>query len=152
MRAWFIVLLVSVWFAAGLRSAAEEQTQEPPYDTAISATQALDIAEAAFRQYFQTHEGPRFILLFGADPSPEFLKRFADSKVPVRACSDEGKPKGHVCVWVSKITRVTDTTVTAKVGFRGGEISGGGFTYEMELKAGKWTVTRERRENPTSPI
>lgn len=129
---------------------ADDKTPPPPYDKSISDAEALDIAEATFRYQFQKNASGAqqkaeayFLSLFAKDPSPEFLKRFAQHKPPVQKGS-EFKVGNGLAFRVITIKRVSETKVEVSGGYYEGNLSSSGNSYFVEKKDGKWVVTGER--------
>jgi hypothetical protein len=107
----------------------------------------LDIAEATFRYQFQKNASGAqqkaaayYLSLFEKDPSPEFLKRFAQHKPPVRKGS-EFKVGNGLAFRVITIKRVSETKVEVSGGYYEGDLSSSGNSYFVEKKDGKWVVT-----------
>jgi hypothetical protein len=136
-----------VGFQVGSLAFADEKQEPPPYDKSISDTEALDIAEATFRYQFehnasgaQQKANAYFISLFKKDPSPDFLKRFANNKPQVKNGS-EFKIGNGLAFRVGTIKRVSKTKVEVSGGYYEAGLSSSGNTYFVEKKDGKWTVT-----------
>lgn len=114
----------------------------------VPIQEALDIAETTFRYQFkdnasgQQQKAPAYFLsLFGKDPTPEFLKRFAGHKPPIRKGSEFEIMKGIEFI-VTRIKRVTKDKVEVSGGYYASGLSASGNTYVLEKKNGKWTVTK----------
>jgi glyoxylase-like metal-dependent hydrolase (beta-lactamase superfamily II) len=114
----------------------------------VPIQEAFDIAEITFRYQFkdnasgQQQKAPAYFLsLFGKDPTPEFLKRFAGHKPPVRKGSEFEIMKGLKFI-VTRIKRVTRNKVEVSGGYYEAGLSSSGNTYVLEKKNGKWTVTK----------
>jgi len=115
----------------------------------VPIQEALDIAETTFRYQFennvsgQQQKAPAYFLsLFGKDPAPEFLKRFAGHKPPVRKGSEFEIFKG-IKFSVTLIKRVTRDKVEVSGGYYEAGLSASGNTYVLEKKNGRWTVTKK---------
>lgn len=114
----------------------------------ISTQQDLDIAETTFRYQFKNNASGQkeeasayFLSLFGKDPTPEFLKRFAGHKPPVRNGSEFGIGKG-LKFSVMGIKWVTQDKVEVSGGYYEAGLSSSENTYVLEKKNDMWTVTK----------
>lgn len=121
---------------------------------AAHSEQEDDIREAVFRYQFdhnasgQQKRAQFYYLAVGkkqADPTDEFMKRFADHHPPVRKVS-EWKPKGRpgLVFRVSSIKWISDTKVEAEGGYYEGLLSSSGNTYIVVKRQGKWKVVHDR--------
>jgi hypothetical protein len=130
-------------------------------------SQTDDIREAVFRWQFdhnasgQQKKAQAYFLGVDdkdADPTDEFMKRFADHKPPVRkasACSaDAGKgvrdkktgEKGLI-FRVRKIEWKSDTEVAVKGGYYEAGLSASSNTYTVKKEKGKWKVTNDKMDS-----
>ncbi len=141
----FFIILIACVVGCSTYTTEDDETR-PPYDATITDNQALDIAEATFRYQFEHNVSGKnqktyYLLLFGKDPSPEFLARFKDNQPPVRKGSDF--TEGEIKFKVVDIERISDTKVKVYGGYYEGNVSASGSNYNVELKDGKWIVTGE---------
>ncbi len=143
------VMLLSLFFAS-LAPAAEKGGKPPSYDSSITQTQMLDIAEATFRHQFthnasgqQQKSSAYCLTLFGKDPDAGFLARFKDHKPPVQKGSEFVEGKG-LKFHISKIKRISASKVEVSGGYYEGGLSSSGNTYLLELKDGKWIVAEDK--------
>ena len=96
-----------------------------------------------------------FMALDGADPSDEFLKRFADHKPVVKKKSqgvvhlgefkDKKTGEKGLVFGLGTIKWVSDTEVEITGGYYEAGLSASGNTYFLKKEKGKWTVTKEVR-------
>jgi len=139
------MVLVILLFGAYPVMAASEEKMPPPYDKTISNTQALDIVESVCREYFGKPQlstnAAYFLYLFGKDPSPEFLNRFAAQAPSVKKGTEFARGLG-LKLYVMSIKRISDAKVEVPCSWtKGRSEEGGGFTSIVEFKEGKWVVT-----------
>jgi hypothetical protein len=146
MKRLIVPLLITILAGTAGKAAAA------PYDATITKAQALDIAEAVFRHQFarnvatQEPKTPAYFLgLFGKDPSPEFLSRFKNHKPPVKKQAEFVMGSG-LKFFVDRIKRVSKTKVEVSGGYFEGLMSASRNTFTVELKNGKWIVTRDKLE------
>jgi hypothetical protein len=144
-----ILLLISLISSFG-RAGAQEIQVKQPYDSTITATQALNIAETTFRYQFghnesgQQQKAPAYFLsLFGKDPTPEFLDRFKNNKPPVQKGSQFAIGKG-LKFRVDSIKRVSGTKVEVIGGYEEAGLSASLNSYFVELRNDKWIVTGDK--------
>jgi hypothetical protein len=90
-----------------------------------------------------------------ADPSDEFMKRFAGHNPPVRKLSecsigpfdgvvDKRTHKVGLKFRVSSITWISATEAEATGGYFEGGLSASGNTYTVKKVHGKWRVTKDK--------
>jgi len=123
-----------------------------------------DIQEAVFRYMFMHHKASAerlgvkaYYLSLGeneADPSDEFMKRFADNKPPVKKQSEAQADaatgvkdrstgeRGYV-LRIEKIKWVNDTEVEAEGGYYSSGVSASGNTYYLKKQDGRWIVAKD---------
>ncbi len=124
-------------------------------------TQEEDIREAVFRHQFdhnasgQQKSAHAYCLAVGdkdADPSEDFLKRFAHHKPPVRKASacritasgeviDNHTGKRGLLFRVENIRWISDTEVAVDGGYSEGNVSSSDNTYTVRKQNGRWEVT-----------
>jgi hypothetical protein len=120
-----------------------------------------DIHEALFRHQFahqsQTN-GVRFLSVgeTGNDPSDQFLKRFADSKIPVRkvsACKhtphngvpvDKKKGVAGMIYSIGAIKWISDTEVETHGGCYMSKLGSDWNSYTLKKENGAWKVIKEK--------
>ena len=134
----------------------------------LSAQATQDVQEAAFRHLFaganpqMTHclvvpgpvGGPQ-----SADPSPEFLARFADLKTPVKNRSGcNGKAADGIGVAdtvtgalamffsVGPVTCSSDTECELEAGYYAAPTAAASWIYDLQKKDGTWVVTGEHMQ------
>ena len=152
MKSTATLFLLFAFASLGLGAADGRQSQED------------DIREAAFRWQFdhnvsgQQKKAKVYFLAVGeksADPSDEFIKRFADNKPPVRKRSEcsadpgkgvlDKKTGGQGLMFlVTSIKWNSDTEVEVKGGYYESGRSASGNTYTLKKEKGKWKVTNDK--------
>ena len=135
----------------------------------ISSSDHDDIAEAVLRHMFRPEPFERevshavnqihkvYFVAFAdsADPSPEFIKRFDDLKLPVKPLStgewrrmfiyDKATGERGAAFYIEKITMHGRRTAEVKAALHpGGGLSASGLVYRVVQKNGKWVVIGER--------
>ena len=131
-----------------------------------SPAEIEDIQETVFRHQFGDDSSTRpspFGVYFlsvtdkhgkGADPSAEFLERFAGGKVRVvgvshrKASAEKGvhdTKTGELGLIysVDKIRWISKNEVEVTGGYYGAGLAASGNTYTLEKKAGKWVVVKD---------
>ncbi len=121
-----------------------------------------DIREAVFRYQFehnasgQQKQAAVYCLSIGenADPSDEFMRRFAEYKTPVRKRSecdvgrlgvvDKNTHKRGLVFRVDSMNWISGTEVEARGGYFEGGLSASGNTYTVRKRLGKWGVTEDK--------
>jgi hypothetical protein len=126
-------------------------------------SQEDDIREAVFRHQFEHNASGQqksahdYFLAIGeknADPSDEFMKRFAHNKPPVRkasACRGDSSGwivnkrtgKHGLLFRVASITWISDTEVKVWGGYDEANLSSSGNTYTVNKENGQWKVTND---------
>lgn len=133
-------------------------------DDAGRKAQEDDIREAVFRQSFSEHKNETvfFIGIQSAekraspDPSDEFLKRFADTKLKIRKESQAGESRiGEVAdpdnggsavrLFIGTITWDSDTDVSVKGGHYKNPLDASGSTYTLKKGNDGWKVVKVER-------
>ena len=117
-----------------------------------------DIREALFRhQFAQQTNGIRFLSLGekGDDPSDQFLKRFANSKLPVRKVSsckhvpntgvpiDKKTGASGIIYSINTIKWISDTEVEAKGSCHMANEGAEAYIYALKKDKGVWRVIKE---------
>jgi len=135
----------------------------------IVTTDHDDIAEAVFRHMCQpepveedvSHNVNQihkvYFFAFGdsADPTPEFMSRFSDFKVPVKPLSagvwremfvyDRVSGERGAAFYIEKVTMLgRDKAEVEAVLHPGGGLSASGPVYRISRRSGKWIVTGEK--------
>ena len=129
------------------------------------ATQTDDIRETVFRYQFPKNVRDDSIVLFisvydsttkkRSDPSPEFMKRFAQHRPRVlkasgaatdpQQCVIDPKTGKKSVIWeVGEIVWKSENEVEVSGGYAGGPFSGSWSTYFLRKKNGQWAVERDR--------
>lgn len=127
------------------------------------SSQEDDVREAVFRYQFdhnasgQQRSAHAYCLALGdkdADPSEDFIKRFAHNKPPVRKASachiasssallDSRTGKSALLFRITKITRISDTEFRVNGGYYEGNMSSSGNNYTVRKEGGGWSVTED---------
>ena len=120
-----------------------------------------DIREAVFRYQFEHNASGQqkragvYCLSIGenTDPSDEFIKRFAESKPPVRKISecnvgldgvvDKSTHKLGLEFRVGRVNWISATEVGARGGYYEGGLSASGNTYSVRKRLFRWSVTED---------
>jgi hypothetical protein len=111
-----------------------------------------DIREAVFRYQFDHNasglqkSAKGYFLAIGekgADPSDEFMKRFAHHKPPVHKASAWRTENKGLFFRVTSIVWISDAEVKVAGGYYEGNVSSSGNTYTLKKEAGNWQVTRD---------
>ncbi len=122
-----------------------------------------DVREAVFRYQFERNSSGQqkragvYCLSIGenADPSDEFIKRFANHSPPVRkisACTvgpfdgvvDKLTHKLGLVFRVSSIKWISGYEVEATGGYYEAGLSASGNTFTVSKRLGKWKVTKDK--------
>jgi len=91
----------------------------------------------------------------GADPTDEFMKRFADQKPPVRkvsACTasagkgvlDKKTGQKGLIFRITSIEWKSDKKIDVRGGYYEAGLSASGNTYTVKKEKGKWKVTNDK--------
>jgi hypothetical protein len=130
----------------------------------IGKFQVDDIREAVFRYQFDHNDSGQqksakvYFIGVGekaADPSDDFMKRFADHLPPVRKASashfitgkgllDKKTGERGLAFQVTTIKWISDTEVEVSGGYYEAELSSSGNTYTVQKKNRKWKVTKNK--------
>jgi hypothetical protein len=131
---------------------------------APNPSEADDVREAVFRWQFdhnasgQQQKAKAYYLDIGekgADPSDEFLKRFADTKPPVRKRSaadvdiksgvtDKATKERGLVFSVKSIRLKSSTEAEAEGGYYEGGLSASSNTFIVKKTKGKWSVSNDK--------
>lgn len=124
------------------------QTVTPAPAATLSDDEVLDIAATVFRHITHYNDATRdagpmvYLTLFGEDPSPEFLSRFANPQ-RIRGGSEFVEGKG-LKFFIDRVERTSENRVEVSAGYVEGPLSAAGYTYILELRNGQWVVLYKR--------
>jgi hypothetical protein len=110
----------------------------------------LDVAKAIFRHLTAYNDaspiaGPMvYLTLFGEDPPPEFLSRFADGGKRIRGGSEFVIGTG-LKFFIEDIEWISEDMVEVTAGYYEAPLSAAGYAYTMERQDdGRWVVIDKR--------
>lgn len=140
----------------GQPAGSEQPVQPAPPETSNKATDRSaeldDVFEALFRHQFkhnasamQQNAPAYFLSIKDKDPSPEFLKRFAGHKPPVKNGTEFEIGKGlkfRIESWKWK----SDDELELTGGYYEAGLSASGNRFTMVRKNGKWIVEKDQME------
>jgi hypothetical protein len=131
----------------------------------VRKIQEDDIREAVFRYEFE-HNGSAlqrkakvYFIQVGqkyADPSDEFMLRFAGHFPPVRKRSefqnrfhmrilDRSTEEQGLLFTAGEVTWISDKKVEVAGGYNESDLSASCSTYTLKKRKGKWTVTKDKQ-------
>ena len=180
-RHWLAVLALALWAIIWLWHFLRDADSDRPVRLRLAGlglallllagwppvsidTNRDDIAEAVFRhQLFWAKAGAYYLEIDGGDPSEEFLRRFADLPVRIKAASEAQRPRWNggdfdrsyvtdketgmpgTIFRVESVRRSwkNPCTVAVKGGYYCGVLAASGNTYWVAWLGGQWTVVDE---------
>ena len=156
-------MIRQVLFIAAVAAALGSAAGAEPIVISDQASQ--DIYEAAFRHLFGNTANSflvRCLVVPGpkggaqsAEPTPEFLARFADIKPPVKGGSGCGKAAdgigvadketGNLAMYfsVGPADCTSESECTLEAGYFGAPTAAASWTYHLKKSNGKWSVVSE---------
>lgn len=148
---WFAVMVCSVAAISSCMNSRETESADSTLARLDTATEE-DLLEALFRYLFEHNASSGtanrgadsyFLSIRGNDPSPDFLSRFEQVKLPVRPGSQFEIGKG-VMFRVDEVKRIDGRRVEIEGGYYEARQSSSGNTYVLEKRGGCWRVTADR--------
>lgn len=104
----------------------------------------LEMCEVVFRYQFQhlrSDATAHFLKIMGHDPSPDLLKRLADTWPPVRKASDFRVGSG-ILFEITKFQRINKGAAIVTAWHYTGPHSGAEQKFWMSFKDGNWVISK----------